>query len=181
MNFNLQLEVQCWGFRYLASLVKTWSIAGLIAVTTVGFWEQLAQAANLTGWRFDPTTNQLEINLDQATLPRYSLLSQPTRIVIDLPNTQLGTVPTQQTYSGAVRAIQLLRSQSNLTTIVLELSPQVVLTPEQVQLILPPASNGERWVLRSLIARTTGSSNARLPSTPLSIPLLSLSEKSYSF
>ncbi|AFZ14745.1 hypothetical protein Cri9333_3937 [Crinalium epipsammum PCC 9333] len=169
MNFHLQLKVQFWGFRYLASLVKTWSLAGLIAVSPVGFSEQLAQAANLIGWKFDPTTNQLEINLDQATLPRYSLLSQPTRIVIDLPNTQLGTLQTQQTYSGAVRAIQLFRSQSNLTTIILELSPQVVLTPEQVQLILPPASNGERWVLRSLIAGTTGSSNVRRPSTPLSI------------
>ena len=169
MNFNLRLKVIDKPGKKLASLVKTWSFAGLIAVSAVGFWEQLAFAANLTGWRFDPNTNQLEINLDQATLPRYSLLSQPTRIVIDLPNTQLGTVQTQQTYPGAVRAIQLFRSQFNLTTIVLELSPQVVLTPEQVQLILPLASNGERWILRPLIAGISASSNVRLPSTPLSI------------
>jgi len=172
MNLNLHLKViekKAWRFWYLARLVKKLSIASLIAVSAVGFSEQLASSANLTGWRFDPSTNQLEINLDQATLPRYSLLSQPTRIVIDLPNTQLGTVQTQQTYSGAVRAIQLLRSQSNVTTIVLELSPQFVLTPEQVQLILPPASNGERWILRALIAGTTAYSNVRLPSSPLSI------------
>ncbi|HEY9690810.1 MAG TPA: AMIN domain-containing protein [Oculatellaceae cyanobacterium] len=171
MNLNLHLkaiERKGWRFWYLAMLVKKLSIASLIAVSAVCFSEQLAYSANLTGWRFDPTTNQLEINLDQATLPRYSLLFQPTRIVIDLPNTQLGTVPTQQSYSGAVRAIQILKSQSNLTTIVLELSPQFVLTPEQVELILPPASNGERWVLRPLIAGIRTPSNV-IPSTPLSI------------
>jgi len=157
------------GFRPCIGLLETIGFAGLMTAVAICCGQQSAQGASLTNWEFDPATNQLEITLDEGTMPRYFLLSQPPRIVIDLPNTKLGRVQTQKTYSTSVLQIRVAQLPRGVTRIVLDLSPQVVLSPEQVQLILPPASKGNRWVLRPLIGRTSTASVllARKPPTTL--------------
>lgn len=112
------------------------------------------QAAMLANWRFDPGANQLEVTLQERTTPRYFLLAQPTRIVLDLPNTQLNKVATQQNYPGAVRQVRVSQFEKNVARIVLELSPEVVLAPGLVQLQRAQAQGGkgDRWLLRPLIA-----------------------------
>lgn len=113
-----------------------------------------AQAAELTGWRFDPATQQLEVSVPQGTTPRYFLLAQPARIVLDLPNTQMGAVPVAQTYSGAVRQIRVAQFDPGLTRIVMELSPDAVLAPGQVELQPTQAgaqSSAAQWRLRPLL------------------------------
>jgi hypothetical protein len=111
-----------------------------------------AQAAQLTNWRFDPATQQLEINVNGGTTPRYFLLAQPARIVLDLPNTRVGSVPEQQTYAGAVRQIRVGQFQPGLTRIVIELSPEAVLGAEQVELQNVGNPGSDRWVLRPVLA-----------------------------
>ncbi|WP_199291930.1 AMIN domain-containing protein, partial [Coleofasciculus sp. FACHB-712] len=130
------------------SRLKTLSLVGAIAIIGSGM-ELKAIAARLTNWRFDPALNQLEITLDEGTTPRYFLLAQPSRIVLDLPNTQVGMVETQQSYSGPIRQIRVSQFEAGITRIVLDLAPEVVLSPQQVQLQVEP---GNRWVLRPLIA-----------------------------
>lgn len=129
--------------------LKTLSLVGVMTILGIGALELKAIAARLTNWRFDPTLNQLEITLDEGTTPRYFLLAQPPRIVLDLPNTQVGMVETQQSYSGSIRQIRVSQFEAGVTRIVLDLSPEVVLAPEQVQ--LQQVESG-RWVLRPLIA-----------------------------
>jgi hypothetical protein len=124
-----------------------------------------AQAAELTSWQFDPITHQLAVSLPTGITPRYFLLAQPARIVMDLPDTQMGDVPAEQTYSGAVRQIRVAQFQEGLTRIVIELSPDTVLAPGQVQLQQAAAQPQEnaaeaRWVLRPLIAGESISSTA---------------------
>ncbi|MBD1879339.1 AMIN domain-containing protein [Coleofasciculus sp. FACHB-T130] len=136
------------GFRLSMSRLKTLSLVGAIAIIGSGM-ELKAIAARLTNWRFDPALNQLEITLDEGTTPRYFLLAQPSRIVLDLPNTQVGMVETQQSYSGPIRQIRVSQFEAGITRIVLDLAPEVVLSPQQVQLQVEP---GNRWVLRPLIA-----------------------------
>lgn len=129
--------------------LKTLSLVGVMTILGIGALELKAIAARLTNWRFDPTLNQLEITLDEGTTPRYFLLAQPPRIVLDLPNTQVGMVETQQSYSGSIRQIRVSQFEAGVTRIVLDLSPEVVLAPEQVQL---QVESGNRWILRPLIA-----------------------------
>ncbi|MBD1838293.1 AMIN domain-containing protein [Coleofasciculus sp. FACHB-64] len=136
------------GFRLFMSRLKTLSLVGAIAIMGSGM-ELKAIAARLTNWRFDPALNQLEITLDEGTTPRYFLLAQPSRIVLDLPNTQVGMVETQRSYSGPIRQIRVSQFEAGITRIVLDLAPEVVLSPQQVQLQVEP---GNRWVLRPLIA-----------------------------
>lgn len=144
--------------------MQTLSLVSAIAILGIGTLELKAIAARLTNWRFDPALNQLEIALDEGTTPRYFLLAQPSRIVLDLPNTQMGMVETQQSYSGPIRQIRVSQFEAGITRIVLDLAPEVVLSPQQVQ--LQKIESG-RWVLRPLIAGvfapTGGAVSSSLP------------------
>ncbi|MUL38979.1 AMIN domain-containing protein [Gloeocapsopsis dulcis] len=129
--------------------------------------------ATLSNWRFDPAANQLEITLEAQTTPNYFLLEQPLRIVVDLPNTQLGKVATQQDYSGAVRQVRVSQFDKNVTRIVLELAPDTVLnTGQMVQLqrMTPQPTKGDRWVLRPQIARQTPQPTTQNPALPTTLP-----------
>ncbi|MBW4576155.1 MAG: AMIN domain-containing protein [Aphanothece sp. CMT-3BRIN-NPC111] len=160
-----------WEFWSSMKGVKTLSLTSVSTAVAVCCLALSAQGASLTSWRFDPATNQLEINLNEATMPRYFLASQPPRIVIDLPRTQLGRVERQKTYLGSVRLIKVTQLEGNVTRIVLELSPQVVLAPEEVQLFLPPESDGNRWLLRSVITEKPNTSSTSAPTIlPTTLP-----------
>lgn len=144
-------EKSTGGFQPCLDLLKLLARASVATVLAICTLDLPAQAGFLEKWRFDPAANQLEITLKEGTTPRFFLLSEPLRIVLDLPNTTLGNVETQQSYSGAVRQIRVAQFQPDITRIVLELSPDVMLTTEQVQL-RAVASSGDRWVLRPQIA-----------------------------
>lgn len=154
------------GFQRCLSLLKTLARVSFVTALTLGTFDLPAQAGFLEKWRFDASTNQLEITLKEGTTPRYFLLAEPLRIILDLPNTTLGNIETQHSYSGAVRQIRVAQFQPNVTRIVLELSPSVVLKPEQVQLQAVAAS-GNRWVLRPLIA---GFQTPTAAASPSSLP-----------
>jgi N-acetylmuramoyl-L-alanine amidase len=124
-------------------------------------------AVVLSEWRYDPAANQLEVTLQDQTTPQYFVLAQPPRIVLDLPNTLVGKVVTQQNYSGAVRKVRVSQFQPDVTRIVLELSPEVVLAIGQMQLQRAPLSGkGARWLLRPGI---TAQNTSNLPSTVPSV------------
>ncbi|MBD2022243.1 AMIN domain-containing protein [Leptolyngbya sp. FACHB-36] len=116
-------------------------------------------AASLTSWSFDPTANHLEVVVSDRTTPRYFLMAQPARIVLELPNTSVGAVKAQNTYTGSVRQIRVSQFQPGLTRIVMELAPGTSLAPGQVQL---QQVSGDKWRLRPLIAQST----AAAPPTP---------------
>ena len=103
--------------------------------------------ARLDDWRFSPQTLQLEFTLSGATQPRHFSLREPNRIVIDLPNTQLGYVTTKQDFSGAVQSIRISQFDADVTRIVLDLAPGTVLDANQVQLQPISWQNQNRWLL----------------------------------
>lgn len=107
-------------------------------------------AAALMGWTYDATTQRLEVTLKQGTTPKYFVMAQPARIVVDLPNTEMGEVKARETFSGAIRQVRVSQFQPGVTRFVLELAPDVELAPGQVKL----ETNGDRVVLRPLFAGT---------------------------
>ncbi|MFM7447254.1 MAG: AMIN domain-containing protein [Leptolyngbyaceae cyanobacterium] len=123
-----------------------------------------AMANSLVEWSFDSTANQLEVQLQHPTSPRYFLMAQPARIILDLPGTRVGSVPTEQTYNGAIRRIRVSQFQPNLARIVLELSPDATLARGQVQLKQIGAQEAIRWQLTPLLV------GAVAPVTPPSQP-----------
>ncbi|XGV99464.1 MAG: AMIN domain-containing protein [Leptolyngbya sp. BL-A-14] len=157
--------VQQYRLRQLltATIAAIGAIAGEATVLAV-------QAASLTQWSFDPAANQLEITVKDGTTPRYFLMAQPARIVVDLPDTALGAVSAQQTYSGAVRQIRVSQFEPGLTRIVMEISPGVSLAPGQVKLQKvgsETAASNSRWVLQPLITKSISANAVTIkPSVP---------------
>ncbi|WP_339375673.1 AMIN domain-containing protein [Calothrix sp. NIES-2098] len=105
--------------------------------------------ARLDNWRFSPEVLQLEFALSASTKPHYFYLAQPPRIVVDLPNTKLGYVPTQQNYSGAIQRVRISQLNAGVTRIVLDLAPGNFVDPNQVKLQPVSKKNPNRWVLRA--------------------------------
>jgi hypothetical protein len=151
------LHLSVFGF-YAAIALETSSIAA-------------TPLAKLDKWRFSPKTQQLEINLSTPITPHYFYLAQPPRLVVDLPNTKLGYVTTQQNYSGAIKSIRVSQLNENATRIVLDLAPGTVLNPKQVQLQPVSRKNRTRWVLRPLISsKSTAVKPANSPPSPKKSP-----------
>jgi len=119
--------------------------------------------AKLNDWRFYPEVSQLEFTLSAGTTPQYFYLSQPPRLVIDLPDTQLGYVATKQDYSGAVQRIRVSQLNASITRIVLDLADGTFLDLKQVKLQPVSRQNPTRWVLRPF------TSNYRRSNPPINL------------
>ncbi|MBD1938519.1 AMIN domain-containing protein [Microcoleus sp. FACHB-68] len=151
----------CWGLLTAPGCRQcrplTLGFAGMMMMCTQEIAVLPAQAAILSSWNFDSKNNQLELMVQEGAQPSFSVLSQPPRIVLDLPNTDLGVNPSQKTYSGTVRQIEVSQIQGGTTRIVMEFDPAVVLDPAQVRLqrVSAPIESGpfrDRWVLRPFVA-----------------------------
>jgi len=130
--------------------------------------------ARLDDWRFSPQKLQLEFTLSGATQPRHFSLREPNRIVIDLPNTQLGYVTTKQDFSGAIQSIRISQFDADITRIVLDLAPGTVLDANQVQLQPISWENQNRWLLTPInnFANFTGTNYTRSNQQPPLFPQL---------
>ncbi len=159
-------QVSAW-HRYLK--LGTLCVLGVVTIAaSASTRKAIALTTVLADWRFDPAQSELEITLKNGITPRYFLLAEPPRIVVDLPNTELESAQLQQTYSGAVRQVRVSQFQEGITRIVLELSPEVVLAPGQVQMQqLESSEAGNRWVVRPLIAQSPATA---IPQSPESLP-----------
>lgn len=128
------------------------SIAGGVAIAlTAPLISQSVWAATLSSWSYDPASHEFQVTLPEAVTPRYFLMAEPARIVVDLPGVEVGAVQTQASYSGAVSQIRVAQFEAGLARVVIELAPGTVLDPKQVEL----RRSGDHWVLRPLIAGST--------------------------
>lgn len=137
------------------------SLLGLCTAIALETGSIAAPVAKLDNWRFSPEVPQLEITLSAGAVPQYFYLSQPPRLVVDLPDTKLGYVPTQQNYAGAIQRIRVSQLNATVTRIVLDLAAGTLIDPKQIQLQPVSRQNPTRWVLRPLIA-----SQSRLSAQP---------------
>jgi hypothetical protein len=129
--------------------------------------------SQLKNWQYNPKAQQLEITLSAQTTPKYFYLPQPPRLVVDLPNTQLGRVATTANYQGSIQKIRLSQLNATDTRIVFDLAPGTVLEPNQVKLQPLNSQNPTRWVLRPLISNhstTSQTANSLFPSPLLTLP-----------
>ncbi len=128
------------------------------------------QAAVLEEWSFDPQTLQLQILLNETTQPRYFVLSQPTRIVVDLPGTWIGRIPTQQNYSGAVQKIRVSQFQKGVTRIVMDLQPGTILDQRRLGFQRVASRRGVRWLLSTSATSSYPTMSGSPPYTNPDIP-----------
>lgn len=92
-----------------------------------------AEAARLQSWQFEADQNRLTFSTDSGVQPKAQLLSNPTRLVIDLPGTSLGGVTRQQAIGGAIREIRVGQVDDQTARIVVELANGYTLDPQGVK------------------------------------------------
>lgn len=112
-----------------------------------------SDAIALFSWQFNPETYQLQVRTEGAIAPDLFILKNPTRIVIDFPETQLDRAPVSQQYSGLVREMRMAQFQPEITRIVLELSPEAQLVSETVSLEKTATSQGYQWQVTPTLAK----------------------------
>lgn len=69
------------------TLFLRWLMPGLVSFFIL---TSPAKAASLQSWQFESSQNRLSFTTDGGVQPKAQLLSNPTRLVIDLPGTSLG-------------------------------------------------------------------------------------------
>ncbi|MEB3291125.1 MAG: AMIN domain-containing protein [Leptolyngbya sp.] len=133
----------------LSSVILPMAMGGGVALTIFGGWGSAAAAATLTAWQFDPAAQQLTLTLPTGVVPQYA----PAQggIVITLPNTQLGAVPTVARYGGPVQQIELF-ARDNAVDLVLTLAPGVALGEGTGQLVSLAGGEQTRWVFTPQVA-----------------------------
>jgi N-acetylmuramoyl-L-alanine amidase len=104
-----------------------------------------AKAARLESWRFNASQNQLEITTDEGVQPKAQLVSDPTRLVIDLPGIVLGRPVINESLSGTVRSMRIGQFDRDTTRIVIELAPGYTLEPSQIKF---RGISDRRWLIK---------------------------------
>lgn len=93
-----------------------------------------AWAGQIMSWRFDPTTNRLEFTTSEGIQPQAQLIPNPTRIVLDVPNTTLGRPRVEQNLNGLVQAVRIGQFTPDTTRFVIELAPGYTVNPQQIRI-----------------------------------------------
>ncbi|MFZ9738234.1 MAG: N-acetylmuramoyl-L-alanine amidase [Prochlorotrichaceae cyanobacterium] len=128
-----------------------------------------AWAGQVMSWRFDRTENRLEFTTNEAVQPQAQLLPNPTRIVVDLPNTVLGRPRLEEAIGGAVQSVRIAQFDANTTRFVIEMATGYTVNPQQIQI---QAVSPSRWMVQlpapqrlELPSNVTGNLGAPTPQT----------------
>lgn len=120
-----------------------------------------AEAARLQFWRFDTEENQLTFTTDDSVQPAAQLLSNPTRLVIDLPGTTV-IDPDTQAFGGAVKEVRVGKLDAETTRLVVEYSSGYTVDPEQVQV---RGEGSRQWTVQLPEATEVSESATQRPTT----------------
>jgi N-acetylmuramoyl-L-alanine amidase len=107
-----------------------------------------AEASRLQNWRFQPGQNQLSFRTASAVQPKAQLISDPVRLVIDLPGISIADIPRNlrsQSIRGAIREVRVGQVETNMARIVVELADGYTLDPSGVK--FEPVS-GNNWTVQ---------------------------------
>ena len=91
-----------------------------------------AQAASLQTWKFDSQQNRLTFITDEGVQPTAQLITNPSRLVIDLPGIRLGRPKINQAIGGAIQAVRIGQFDAQTTRLVIELASGYTIDPQQV-------------------------------------------------
>ncbi|MCT7953671.1 N-acetylmuramoyl-L-alanine amidase [Laspinema palackyanum] len=117
----------------------------VLAIAASIFAASPAVAARLDSWRFERDRNQLNFRTTGNVQPKAQLLSNPTRLIIDLPGTTLGQTTVRERVGGTIREIRVGQFERQTSRIVVELAPGYTLNPDQVQF---RGSSPSQWTVQ---------------------------------
>jgi murein DD-endopeptidase MepM/ murein hydrolase activator NlpD len=108
------------------------SLSGLASSLAIA--APLVHANRLETFVYDLTDSKIEFSLRNDIEPRGTVISNPTRIVIDLPGIVYQGPTMRRRVGKGVQAVRVGQVDANTTRMVVELSPDVTVTPQQLKL-----------------------------------------------
>lgn len=139
----------------------------ITGVTTAAVvWSSPVLAVAIATWNFDQDTRQLQVTLPQGVIPRYLVLAEPARIVLEIPNVQAGDLQIDNAYDGQISHIRSAQHSADTVHIVLELAPGTRLDPRHAQLSSAPINGQVRWTLTPLLVDSAAAAQARAAANP---------------
>ncbi|MEG3438571.1 N-acetylmuramoyl-L-alanine amidase [Pannus brasiliensis CCIBt3594] len=93
-----------------------------------------AMAGKLVFWRFDNSANRLVFTTDDRVQPRAQMITNPTRIVVDLPGIKLGQGNVNQPLGDKIRGLRIGQFDAETTRVVIELAPGYTVDPRAVKI-----------------------------------------------
>ncbi|MDY7003298.1 MAG: N-acetylmuramoyl-L-alanine amidase [Cyanobacteriota bacterium] len=112
------------------NLMVRYLLPSILSVFVLG---SPTEAATLESWQFQANQNRLSFTTEGGVQPKAQLITNPTRLVIDLPGTTLGGIRTSQVVGGAIKAVRVGQFNSQTARIVIELNNGYTLDPKQVK------------------------------------------------
>lgn len=129
----------------------------LLSVVSVVLLSSPIKAARLQSWSFDQARNQLHLTTDLGVQPRAFLIKNPTRLVLDLPRTNLNRDTVRQRFGSAIKEIRIGQVDSKTTRMVIELAPGYTVSPDK---LLIKGDSSSHWIVNfSSIERVTANNS----------------------
>lgn len=123
----------------------------LLSLTLCGLTSSLAiatptaQANRLETFVYDLTDSRIEFSVKNDIEPKGSVISNPTRIVIDLPGIVYQGPTVRRRVGKGVQAVRVGQVDANTTRMVVEFAPEVKLNPQDLRL---KSSQPGRWTMQ---------------------------------
>lgn len=92
-----------------------------------------AKAGKILSWEFEEQDSNLVFITDHGVQPKAQLLNNPTRLVIDLPDTSLGQETVKESYQGAIRGFRIGQPEPDTSRIVIEFAPGYTIDSNEVE------------------------------------------------
>ena len=123
----------------------------LLSLTLCGLTSSLAiatptaHANRLETFVYDLTDSRIEFSVKNDIEPKGTVISNPTRIVIDLPGIVYQGPTVRRRVGKGVQAVRVGQVDANTTRMVVEFSPEVKLNPQDLRL---KSRQPGRWTMQ---------------------------------
>lgn len=104
-----------------------------------------ATAAEIVSWQFNATENRIDFTTSTAVKPEAQMLANPSRLILDLPDTRLNQPTSSQVLSNGIKSLRVGQFDIDRTRMVLELDPEYSIDPQQV---LIQANSAKQWTVQ---------------------------------
>ncbi len=101
-----------------------------------------ATAAEILSWQYNAAENRIDFTTSAAVKPEAQMLANPSRLIIDLPDTKLNQPTSSQLLSNGIKSLRVGQFDLDRSRMVLELDPEYSIDPQQV---LIQASTARQW------------------------------------
>ncbi|WP_138497189.1 serine hydrolase [Nostoc sp. PA-18-2419] len=119
-------------------LKASWLLPSFLSLFLFG---SSVKAAAIANWHFDPNDNHLDFTTDVNVQPKIQLLTNPTRLVIDLPGVTSGNPQTSE-IGSVIQDIRIGQLNAQTTRMVITLASGYTFDLAQVKL---QQQSPDRW------------------------------------